>query len=124
MKIEKFEDLDCWKAARKLVNTIYLMTRRDPFCRDFGLSGQIQRAAVSVMANIAEGFATKSDKEFKQFLNISIRSAVEVQSHLYVSYDVHYIASNELEECKELAEKCIALCKGLLRYINGKNVNT
>ncbi len=55
-KIERFEDLIAWQKARKLTKEIYQITREGSFARDFGLSGQIQRAAVSIMSNIAEGF--------------------------------------------------------------------
>jgi len=55
-KIEKFEHLIAWQKARELTKAIYQITRQGAFAKDFGLSGQIQRVAVSVMSNIAEGF--------------------------------------------------------------------
>jgi four helix bundle protein len=82
MKINRFEDLDCWQEARELVKKVYEVTKDGDFKRDFRLAGQIQSAAASVMANIAEGFIRRSDKEFVQFLFIAMSSAAEVQSHL------------------------------------------
>ena len=68
MKINRFEDLDCWQEARDLVRKVYETTKDGDFKRDFRLAGQVQGAAASVMANIAEGFIRRSDKEFVQFL--------------------------------------------------------
>ena len=79
MKIEKFEDLESWKLARTLTNQIYTLTKQEKFSKDFGLKDQIQRASVSVMANIAEGFDSRSDKSFINFLNYAYRSATEIQ---------------------------------------------
>src|SRR5436190_17785018 len=66
-----FEDLDCWKTARLLVNHIYSMTRKGDLSKDFGLSGQIQRAGVSVMTNVAEGFERVHVPEKLQFYNVA-----------------------------------------------------
>lgn len=79
-RIRNFEDLQAWQKARELAGEIYGMTRKDSLSRDFGLSDQIRRAAGSVMHNIAEGFDSGSDAEFRRFLRIARRSASEVQS--------------------------------------------
>ena len=79
MKINSFEDLDCWQEARILVRKIYDATKDGNFKKDMRLTGQIQAAATSCMANIAEGFIRRSDKEFIQFLYISMSSSAEVQ---------------------------------------------
>ena len=68
-KIDRFEDLIAWQKARELTKAIYQVTRQGAFAKDFGLSGQIQRAAVSVMSNIAEGFERNRRAEFHQFLS-------------------------------------------------------
>lgn len=82
-----FEDLDAWKAARITVNLVYQLTREDGISRDFGLKEQIQRAAVSVMTNIAEGFERKGVQETLHFYNIAKASSGEVRSLLYVLED-------------------------------------
>lgn len=120
MKIEQFKDLDCWKKARELVCLIYSFTREEPFSKDFGLKDQICRSAVSAMANIAEGFGTKSDIEFIRYISISIRSAYELQSHLYVALDVGYINQDKFEKAIFLSNECINLCKGLIKYLKEK----
>jgi len=87
-KLTRFEDVEAWQEARKLVNMIYnAVNNCKPFKKDFRLVGQIQGAAVSAMSNIAEGFSRKSNKEFIQYLFISKNSAAEVQSQLYVALD-------------------------------------
>lgn len=89
--IKKFEDILAWQEARKLVLEIYQLTNADPLAKDFGLRSQMQRATVSVMTNIAEGFDCESHVEFARFLGIARRSAIEVQSLLYTSLDLGYI---------------------------------
>lgn len=83
----RFEDLEAWKSARSLVNAIYTITRSPALVRDFGLSNQIQRAAVSTMSNIAEGFERTHVPEKLQFYNIARGSSAEVRSLLYVIED-------------------------------------
>ena len=81
------EEIESWKEARELTKNIYGLTARQGFSRDFGLRDQIQRASVSIMANIAEGFDSGSNKSFISFLNYTYRSASEVQSLSYVALD-------------------------------------
>ena len=91
-KIEKFEDLIAWQKARELTNQIYEITRHNDFTRDFGLKNQIQRASVSIMSNIAEGFERGGRAEFHQFLSIAKASCAEVRSQLYVALDAGYLS--------------------------------
>jgi four helix bundle protein len=90
--IKKFEDIVAWQEARKLVARVYKITNTGALAKDYGLRDQIQRAAVSAMTNIAEGFDCESKVEFARFLGIARRSAVEVQSLLYAALDVGYIS--------------------------------
>jgi four helix bundle protein len=87
------------------------------FSKDFGLKDQIQRASVSIMANIAEGFDSSSDKSFLNYLNFSFRSASEVQSLLYVALDQNYITNSEFENIYNRTTKIKSLLMGLTRYI-------
>jgi four helix bundle protein len=82
-----FEDLETWKKARQAVRKIYELTRAEALCRDFGVCAQVQRAAVSVMSNIAEGFERVHLAEKLQFYNIARGSTAEVRSLLYVVED-------------------------------------
>ncbi|HEX6268778.1 MAG TPA: four helix bundle protein [Anaerolineales bacterium] len=110
--ITRFEDIQAWQDARKLVKMIYKLTGSGILARDFGLRDQLQRAAVSSMTNIAEGFDCESKAEFARFLGIARRSAVEVQSLLYAAFDSEYINEIQLKEHYEQARKTKALIGG------------
>ncbi|NDY41986.1 four helix bundle protein [Dissulfurirhabdus thermomarina] len=112
-KIDRFEDLIAWQKARELTKEIYQVTRQGAFARDFGLSGQIQRAAVSVMSNIAEGFERNRRAEFHQFLSTAKASCAEVRSQLYVAYDVGYIDKATFERLLHQAEEVARIIGGL-----------
>ncbi len=77
MASKRYEDIEAWKAARELTQAIYRLTARGKFAKDFGLRDQIQRASVSIMANVSEGFDSNSDDEFVRFLRYALRSGTE-----------------------------------------------
>ena len=111
--IEKFEDLIAWQKARSLTAEIYRVTEIGKFARDFGLKSQIQRAAVSIMSNIAEGFDHHSRKEFHRFLGIALASAGELRSQLYVAIDVGYMTQQEFDPLMESARELARVIGGL-----------
>ncbi|HMO95098.1 MAG TPA: four helix bundle protein [Tepidiformaceae bacterium] len=115
--IQRFEDLFAWQKARELTREVYLATQTPRFSRDFGLSGQIQRASVSIMANLAEGFERGSRAEFHQFLSVAKASCAEVRSHLYVESDVGYLSEEQAGELLELAEEVTRIVAGLRRAV-------
>jgi len=117
MKIKKFEDLECWQVSRELTKMIYEITKNSGVRKDFGLRDQIQRAAVSVMSNISEGFDSSSDAEFIRFLNYAKRSCSEVQAQLYVALDQAYIIRDSFNSVYKQAENCRKLCSGLIKYL-------
>jgi four helix bundle protein len=116
-KIERFEDIDAWKAARALAGNVYSLSAKGPFSRDFGLRDQIRRAAVSVMSNVAEGFERGGDKEFLQFLSLAKASCAEVRSHLCVALDQAYLTRKQFEELKEQAETVGKMLAGFMSYL-------
>jgi four helix bundle protein len=111
MKIEKFEDIISWQKAKELTNEIYKIFE---ISKDFGFKSQIQRASISIMNNIAEGFERKSNKEFKQFLFIAKGSAGEVRSMLHLALDLKYITN---EQYLKLVENVIVISKMLSNFI-------
>ena len=117
MGIERFEDIEAWKAARELSQEVYKITAQGQFTHDYGLRDQIQRAAVSIMANIAEGFDGRSNREFIQFLGYAFRSATEVQSHLYVSLDQGYINEDQFDKMYQRTVAIKKLINGFIRYL-------
>ena len=116
-KIDRFEDIEVWKEGRKLTRGIYEISSSGGFARDFGLKDQIRRASVSVMLNIAEGFARKSDKEFARFLVQSHGSAAEVQSALYVAFDQGYITKKQFDRFYSFAEKISKMIMKFTLYL-------
>lgn len=117
MRIERFEDIEGWKLGRQLANLIYDFTARPPFSADFGLRDQIQRAAGSVMHNIAEGFDAGSNPEFVRFLGYSKRSCTEVQSELYLAIDRGYISTEQFGKAYQLADEAKAAVGGFAHYL-------
>jgi four helix bundle protein len=97
-KVEHFEDLIAWQKARALTKSVYQATQQGAFSRDFGLAAQIQRAAVSIMSNIAEGFERGGRGEFHQFLVIAKASCAEVRSQLYIALDVGHINQTDFNQ--------------------------
>jgi four helix bundle protein len=113
MKARRFEDLTVWQKARLLTKSVYEVTRKEDFARDFGLSGQIQRAVVSVMSNIAEGFERGNRGDYHRFLCIAKASNGEVRSQLYIALDIGYLNQSEFDrllgDTEELSRMLSAL---------------
>jgi four helix bundle protein len=112
-KVERFEDLVAWQKARSLTCGVYQMTRQGAFAKDFGLGNQIQRAAVSVMSNIAEGFERGTRGEFHQFLSISKASCAELRSQLYIALDIGYLEQSQFDALMADAEEVARILGGL-----------
>ncbi len=117
MTISRFEDLDVWQHAIELTRSIYRLTANGKFTKDYGLKDQMRRASVSIMANIAEGFARKGDKEFGQFLFVAKSSAAELQSHAYVALDQQYISRPEFKSVYDMAEQESKMLSNFIKYL-------
>ena len=114
---KKFEDIESWKRARQLTRRVYEITNRPAFAKDFGLKDQIQRASVSIMGNVAEGFDRGGDNEFVQFLSFSKGSCGEVKSHLYVALDQQYVTPTQFTELYNSADEVGRLLSGFMGYL-------
>jgi len=121
-KIDQFEDIIAWHKARTLTREIYACSKSGAFAKDFGLRDQIQRASVSTMADIAEGFERGGDREFIQFLSDSKASCGEVRSHLYVALGQGYISSSRFEELSAEAVEVSRLVSGFMSYLRESNL--
>ncbi len=113
-KVDKFEDLKVWQESRILIGFVYGLMKTN---KDYGFKDQIQRASVSIMNNIAEGFERNSDAEFKRFLDIAKASCGEVRSMLYLAEDLKYMTVIEAED---LRKKCCFLSgsiSNLMKYL-------
>ena len=112
-KIGRFEDLIAWQKARTLTRAIYQVTKQGVFAKDLALSRQMQRAAVSIMSNIAEGFERGGRREFRQFLSTAKASCAEVRSQLYVAFDVGYLDESVFLRLLAQAEEIGKIVGGL-----------
>jgi len=114
MRIEKFEDIVSWQKSKELTKNIYELFRDS---RDFGFKDQIQRASVSVMNNIAEGFERRGDKEFKHFLFIAKGSCGEVRSMLYLGLELNYITKDNFNKLSNLSIEISKLLSGFIKTL-------
>jgi four helix bundle protein len=117
MKISRFEDIEAWQSARTLTNLVYDATLTGAFDADRDLRRQLRTAATSSMGNIAEGFDAGSDAEFQRFLRMAQRSATEVQSHLYVALDRHYLERAQFENLYAQAQQTRRIIGGFIKYL-------
>lgn len=118
--VERFEDLIAWQKARELTKAIYAVTQRGTFARNYGLTGQIQRASVSVMSNLAEGFERGGDGDFHCFLVLAKASCAEVRSQLYVALDTGYLNATQFNRLQALAQEVARLIGGLRASVERK----
>ena len=102
---------------RLLTRRVYILTSESRFSRDYGLKDQIQRAAGSIMHNVAEGFDGGSNAEFVKFLRYAQRSCTEVQSQLYVALDQKYVSDKDFTALKELAQIARSKIGGFIKYL-------
>jgi four helix bundle protein len=118
---KSFEEILAWQKARELCKEVYDISLNEGFKKDYGLVDQIRRASVSVMANIAEGYERRGDKEFVRFLNIAKGSLAEVKSHLYIAFDLNYITTSEKDELFAITDETGKIISGLISYLK-KNI--
>jgi len=112
------KDLDVWKESMKLARSVYTLTSTFPKEELYGLTSQIRRAAVSIPSNIAEGAARNSDKEFIQFLYISLGSLAEVETQLLLAKDFGMTRDLKILTSLESTRKLIT---GLIKYLKSKS---
>ena len=114
MKIERFEAIISWQKSKELCISIYEVFEN---CRDFGFKNQIERASVSIMNNISEGFERRTNNEFKQFLFVSKGSCSEVRSMLYLAREIHKISEKDFEQLHSKTIEISKLLSGLIKTL-------
>lgn len=113
MEIKSFEDLDVWKESMQLTVSVYEALQ---VCKDFGFRDQIQRSAVSVPSNIAEGFERRSHKEFVQFLFVAKGSAAELKTQLYLTIKLRYVDATVGQSLVDQTTKIASMLYRLIAY--------
>ncbi|WGH76332.1 four helix bundle protein [Tenacibaculum tangerinum] len=111
-----YTELDVWKYTRELVKLVYLLTQSFPKEEMYGLTNQIRRSVVSIPSNIAEGIGRQSTKETIHFLYIAKGSLQEVETQLYVSFDLGYLKSSDLESILGKVTSCKKILNGFINY--------
>ena len=118
-----FEKLDVWQDARLFVKEIYTITKLFPSEERYNLCSQIQRAAISIVSNIAEGLSRNSDKEKIRFIEIAYGSLMEVYCQIYISVDLLYITAQQFDELKSSIDKIANKLNALNRSIAHRSTN-
>jgi four helix bundle protein len=116
-KITSFVQLRSWQHARALAGYIYKQTEKFPSSEKFGLSSQIQRSAVSVAANVAEGFSRSGSKEKANFYSMALGSLTETLSHAYIAYDLGFMPDKELKSIEEKVTDLHKMINGLIKSV-------
>ena len=114
---KRFEDMEVWQKACRLVCEVYEVTREGELAKDFGLRDQIRRAAVSIPSNVAEGFEQDSDKVFARSLKIAKGSSGELRTQLYIAAKLDYVAGGKVKELVSEAEEISKMLAGLIRHL-------
>ena len=123
-KLEKFEDMDIWQDAITLAKDVYAVTRNGDFARDFGLANQLQRSAVSVSSNIAEGFERNNTGEFMYFLRVAKASCGEVRTQLVIAHSIGYTTKDAHTSLYTQAVSISKRISGYIRYLKERKTKT
>jgi len=119
MTMTNFEDLEIWQLASYLTGRIYQLTRNGNFAKDYSLCNQIQRASVSVMSNIAEGYERGGNQEFIQYLAIAKGSCGEVRCQLYIALDQKYIDKTDADTLLDQHRKLSIMIYKFMEHLKG-----
>lgn len=114
---KRFEELEVWQGAREITNLVYKLSGSGAFSKNYGLRDQMQRSAVSIMSNIAEGFESRTQSLFIDFLGRARGSAGELRSQLFVAYDCNYIQQDDFQKLRSLLETCSRRLAKFIQYL-------
>jgi len=121
MEYRRYTEINVWIEARKLVANIYEVTGNYPKEELFGLVNQLRRCAVSIPSNIGEGCGRNTKKDSLKFFYIARGSLYELETQIYLSYDLNYISNIILQELLDKLEVVRKLLSGFIRYFNADN---
>ena len=115
-----YTELDVWKTSRELVKKVYLLSDLFPKEELYALTNQIRRCSISIPSNIAEGLGRQSNKETIHFLYISRGSLFELDTQLFLAFDLNYTSKEQLENILEQVTSCKKLLNGFINYFKSK----
>jgi len=116
-----YRELDVWIKARAFVKEIYLFTKEFPKEELYGLTSQMRRCAISIPSNIAEGYGRQYKKETLHFFHIARGSLYELETQLYIAYDLMYLSGPVFERLILQMEECRKLLGGLIKYFENNS---
>jgi len=119
---KSYTQLEVWKKSRELVKEIYILTQLFPKEELYSLTSQIRRASISIPSNIAEGIGRNFNKETLQFLHFSRGSIYEVETQVYLAFDLGYITQEQLNNILLKIEECRRLLHGFISYYKNKTI--
>ena len=122
--VKQLDSLEAWKCSKELARSAYRLTLQAPLSHHFRLSDQIRRAAISIPANIAEGYALGSTAQFLRCLKISLGSATELFTHLSLLHALSILPDPEVAQCLELCDRVVSMIIGLIRKLMGRGALT
>ncbi|HVO88785.1 MAG TPA: four helix bundle protein [Casimicrobiaceae bacterium] len=117
MPVGKYQELVAWQIAMELVLAVYELSARLPQHEIYALASQLRRAAVSIPANIAEGHARRSKKEYLQFVSVALGSLAELETELTITLSVGYATNETLQECFKQTQAVGRHLRGLERWL-------
>ena len=117
---KRFEELEVWQRARNLTGLVYKVSNQGEFARDFGLRDQMRRAAVSILSNIAEGFESRTQTMFIEYLGRAKGSAGELRAQFYVALDCGYLNQDDFASLVSEAEICSKQLSAFIHYLNAQ----
>ncbi|MBI3942877.1 MAG: four helix bundle protein [Chloroflexi bacterium] len=118
--ITRFEEIEAWQTARDLTRLVYSLTRTGGFSRDYALSDQIRRAAISIMSNIAEGYESRTQALFVDYLGRAKASAGELRAQSYIALDVGYLDESQFADLFPRIEKCSRQLNRFIAYLESR----
>lgn len=119
--MKNYTELEVWKFARGLVKSVYRLTKNFPTTELYSLTSQINRSVISIPSNIAEGIGRQSDKETIHFLYIAKGSLFELETQMYLAFDLEYISEDELQLFLDQLTSCKKLLSGFINYFKNKS---
>jgi four helix bundle protein len=120
--IQSYRDLEVWKKSISLIKNVYQLTAAFPKREQYGLTSQIQRSAVSVAANIAEGRSRQSTQEFLYHLNVAYGSLAETETHMFIASELGFLSSAVLEKLLIDSAEIGKMINGLVRSLESKKI--
>ncbi|MGH8718451.1 MAG: four helix bundle protein [Burkholderiales bacterium] len=120
MAVGKYQELKAWQAAMQLAEMAYLVSARFPKHQTYGLASQLQRSAVSIPSNVAEGHARDSLREYLHHISIAMGSLAEVETQLLLAERLNYVEGEEMRTLGGLVEQTGMMLRGLQKSLKAK----